>query len=284
VAVAELDARDSDWRSGPGYEGVSVTRPDGSTRPDVYIGADVGTLEAARPAPGPTLDLTDGTTRPLYEEGAEESTTVDGRPGTLQRVTASDPATAPPRSEIAGITLPQSFDTPTWVLRWQPVDGLHAIVQVHDGDRDLVYEAAGALRLDRAQRCAMPFRLAAGVVDAEWTECRTALRHDPAGDGVTWLLSSITLTGGGDEVLVYMEAAELAGHPADPPVTPNRTVAGLPAWWSTDNPAGLYLPEFGPASVFVSGTGEAEAAALVENLAVVGELDRPETWPERAVG
>lgn len=36
--------------------------------------------------------------------------------------------------------------------------------------------------------------------------------------------------------------------------------------------------------VFVSGTGEAEAAALVENLAVVGELDRAETWPERAVG
>lgn len=61
-------------------------------------------------------------------------------------------------------------------------------------------------------------------------------------------------------------------------------MAGLPAWWSTDSPAGLYLPEFGPASVFASGTGEAEAGALVENLAVVGELGRPETWPERAVG
>lgn len=282
--LEQLGAEESQWRSGPGYEGVTGSAASGQPRWDLYIGSDADTLDRNRPWPGHVLLYADGDTMPLYDEGEPRQTTVDDRPATIQKVTQSDldelgpPDTLPPATRIASL---EGFGAkgPTWVLRWQPVDGLHAIVQVRGDDRELAFEVAGALRLDRAQRCAMPLRLAAIPAGAEWTGCRTALAHGPAG-GVTWVRSGIELTGpGDDEVLVYAEDAARADHPGDADVVPNRTVAGHPAWWSTEAPAGLYVPELGPAAVFVEGADEATATQLIEDLTVASDLTQPDSWP-----
>jgi hypothetical protein len=240
-----LDA--SEWSSGPGYEGVAFTAIEGAAGSvEISIGSDADAL-AARADPGP---------------GEWVPTTVDG--------------------------LSASFlqDERGWVLRWQPVDGLYAIVRVRDADQDLAYAAAGALRLDRAQRCAVPMRLAAVPDGAQWTDCRTALHHRPDEEGgPAWLRSSLTLARpGGDPIEIRAEGLAYAG-PADPPVEPNRTVAGYAARWDTDDPAGprLLVPEFGPASLSVSGATEQEATGLVEGLDMAFTLDRLVTWPPRAV-
>jgi hypothetical protein len=290
VDLAALAATASDWHSGPGYEGVTVPITDDTPRVDLYIGPDAGALDAARPNPGPYVILDDGGVTRLYDEAAPEPTTVDGRPATLQEVTPRyDGSGVPEGARAAGFEAFQhGQDGPVWVLRWQPVAGLHVIAQ--SSDQDLVYAAAAALRVDRAQRCAVPLRLSAAPAGAEWTECRTMLRHDPAGEDLAWALSSLTLSRtGGDPIVVYAEDAEQAGHPADTElIVPNRTVAGYPAWWSEESPAGLYVPAFGPAgnqaAVFVAGTDEALAVWLVEHLRVAGELDRPDTWPGIPVG
>jgi hypothetical protein len=289
VDVAALRAETTDWRSGMGYEGLTIPATEDSPAIDIYIGPDADVLAVAPPKPGPYMELTDGTIVPLYAVDEPEEATVDGRPATLQQVRpATDEELADQDHSLEGTRYSdlEGFigDGHGWVMAWQPIDGVHAIVQVRGDDRAAAYAAAATLELDRAQRCAVPMRLDAVPEGTQWTECRTSVRHDRAGDIVAWSLSSLTLSPlDGDPISIYAEDVKQAYHPADPPIEPDRTVAGYPAAWIAD-PEGLLVLDLDGASVFIEGTTAEQAGRLVEQLRRVGELNRPGTWPDRAVG
>lgn len=254
VELGGLDAGSAEWISAGGYERAIIYDATDQQWASVYIAHTQAALDAAAP---PT-------------SGQVEQTTVGGRPAALRRI------------QIGDIT---------WELRWQPTDGVFAVVYVNRDDRALAVTVAEAVRLDRAQRCAVPLRLTELPVGATWTECQTRMRHAPAAGQGVWLRSGVTLRqGDGDRVLIWAEPVE----PGGPPTTfqPDRTVAGHPAQWRTADMRGLWAPVFGPIDVFVGGYDpdradwltEAEAVWLAERLAVAADLTNPATWPERAVG
>ncbi|MEU5720826.1 hypothetical protein ABZ783_03230 [Micromonospora sp. NPDC047738] len=73
-----------------------------------------------------------------------------------------------------------------WFVRWQPVDGLWARLEIHADDRDEAVGAAGRVRFDGARRCAVPFRLQSLPAGARLLECSVQLsldRSDPFSEG-----------------------------------------------------------------------------------------------------
>jgi hypothetical protein len=282
VDLAPLKAFASDWKSAAGYERAVVTRRSNEMGTEIYLGRDAGQLETVRTPPvNGWFYFKDGKWN--FTDGPRTPTTVNGRPGTLQRVTTGTGANT-------GIV---------WVLRWQPAEGLFALVQVFDKDQALAYAAAGALRLDRAQRCVTPLTLRSEPAGAKWTTCQTKVRRTPiAGRGV-WIQSELTIEQpGGDRVSVWAEDAKRPRSSHDTgQFHPNRTVAGHPAQWRTSDPAGLWVLDFGPAEVFVgrpsdlsvAGSGrpqgpplaERDAVRLAGSMWVAGDLARPELWPHR---
>ena len=143
---------------------------------------------------------------------------------------------------------------------------------------------AAGVRLDRAQRCAVPARLAR--VRGAWTSCTTRVRTRPTAAHGVWASSRLVVEQPDGGVLdVFLEP-----QPDRPDFRPTRRVAGHPATWVTADPRGLWIVNFGPAEVFVSGATVNDAAlsvddavALVENLRIVGDLADPLTWPARAI-
>jgi hypothetical protein len=293
VDLAALGAASSDWTAGAGYEAVVLPSPadqseSGKPSVEVYVGPDAARLEAVRTPPGPYGELPNGTRIPMYTEGAAQPTMVGDRPATLQPVdpnTADNVGASPPPGELRRFVDPAGR-TRNWVLRWQPVDGLHAIVQVGGDDPAKAFALAAALRLDRAQRCAVPLRLTDVAAGTRVTVCRTVLRRAPAARGGVWVLSSVTIHAPGAEpVNIWTEDAHRPRHAFDTAqFVANHTVRGQPAQWRTEDPIGLWVINFGAAEVFVSGAGEAESLRLVTGLQIAEDMGRPETWPQRPIG
>jgi len=298
VNVAALDARVaevSEWVPGQGYESVAFTAG-ASSAPvaDVFLSPSISRLNTVRTPPGDHGIGAEGTTIPLYDEGPEEPTTVHGRPGTVQKTTANGRSPLDVRPDL-GLSGEWNFSKDlgpvSWVLRWQPVDGLHAVVQVRNGDRALAYAVADALRLDHAQRCVTPLRLTAVPAGATVKDCRTAVRRTPvAGRGV-WVESTVTLEVPGTRPIVVSAEAKQGLHPHDAAqFKANRTVAGHPAQWRDDHPGSpdsewwLWVPDFGTASMGIRGAAEADALLVAGGANVAADLAHPETWPHSPIG
>ena len=283
VNLAAVNGKDSRWTSGEGYEQVVVATASNEMAIEVVLSADAARIEAVKSTAGWSVQRPD--TAPVRsDEAPTVPTTVNGRPATIQKITTN--------------TVPEETydDTVSWLLRWQPADGLHALVQVFNVDKQLAYAAAGALRLDRTQRCVMPVRLANLTAGATWKQCQVQIRRNaPAGRGV-FVSSGITVEQpDGHRVQVWVEDAKTPDHPHDAGwFKPNRTVAGHPAMWMVKGGKGLVVDELGPVGVGVwpgvdrlgkpAPLTEAEAVEMIENLRVVGDLAHPETWPRRAIG
>jgi hypothetical protein len=255
--LAGLDVSATEWVSSLGYERAMLHDGSGSEPwASVYL---AHTSEALEAAAAPALATT---RRPA------EQTTVDARPATLQRVVVVS---------TGGVT---------WELRWQPRPGIQAAVSVRD-DRALAFTVAAAIRLDRAQRCAVPLRLSELPAAAAWVRCQTMLRRAaPRPDLSPSAHWGVTVRrADGHDVLVW------AGEPGRTTEPLDLTVAGHPARWRPDLP-GLWVAGFGPVDVFITAVPPTEpgwltqldAVWLAERVQVAGDLDAPGTWPARAVG
>jgi hypothetical protein len=275
VYLDPVGATASDWTSGPGYEKFVVPYDAAGRAIEVLIGRDPAVLEERRERPGIQVRTADGG-RGTTETPAG-TVEIGDRTGTLNRETG--PGDVSGNRTVTGFVQGSGVG---WVLRWQPVDGLYAVAQVvnaNEADRETVRTVAGALRLDQAQRCATPLRLAATPAGGRLTTCRTSVSRAPVAAAGVWRLSSLEFTrADGTTVNVWTEAKpQRVAHDLNQ-FQANRTINGAPAQWRTADPAGLWLLEYGPAEVFVSGAGEAESVALVSGLTFVSDLTATGTW------
>lgn len=275
IYLDPIGATASDWASGPGYEKFVVPYDPNGRSIEVLLGRDPAVLEERRERPGIQVRAADGG-RGTTETPAG-TVEIGDRTATLHRETGP--------GDLAGNRTVTGFVKGTgigWILRWQPVDGLYAVAQVvnaNDGDRETVRTVAGALRLDQAQRCATPLRLSTAPVDARLTTCRTSVSRAPVGVAGVWRMSSLEFTrADGTTVNVWTEAKpQRVAHDLNQ-FQANHTINGAPAQWRTADPAGLWLLEYGPAEVFVSGAGEAESVAIVSGLTFAADLTTTGTW------
>ncbi|MFS8479398.1 MAG: hypothetical protein FWJ93_10675 [Micromonosporaceae bacterium] len=119
---------------------------------------------------------------PPVDGDLRQETTVRGRPAVLHRYPA-------------GPSAPSAVQT-TWVLRWQPVDGLWVVIVARDGTDEIIRKVAEMLRLDRAQHCAQPFVADVVPPDTRLTECWVSIGAKGAGqnDGFgVWGSSGFTV-------------------------------------------------------------------------------------------
>jgi hypothetical protein len=281
VYLASFNATASVWTSAPGYE--AFTTPYGADGEfiEAMIGRDPAVLDAKRDPPGTTFYLADGTMVPSFTEVPAGTVAVNGRTATLYQVVGKEGAeTEPPRGMVSGLM--RRGDTPAWVLRWQPVDGLHAIVQVYGYGRGVAEAVAGALRLDHAQRCATPLRLATPPAGGTLRLCRTSVRQTPSGTAGVWLSSSLEFAlPSGTTARVSTEAKpERVAHDLAQ-FHPRHTINGARAAWLDAEPRGLWLLEYGPApaEVFVAGLSEAESVQVVTGLSFSPDLTTAASWP-----
>ena len=261
-----------------------------------------------------------------------EVATVATRPTALNTIwfyLATDPAVlaqaatgpdsrshdAPLDVEVAGraatmLRYPDGFDGthPVYDITWQPAGGLWAKVQVQvqvqvqtDGAAAALRTAA-AFRLERAQRCVVPFRLAPLPAGYTWTGCTAAL-----GPAKPWELGAVVLDDGkGNEITVGIGNLSIDGR-----FTPNTTAGGRPAQWldeaqhpsvMTDGtttgvsttPAHLFVPlgdwvnlDISPAAGPDNRLGPLTQAVATQLAGLVfpgPDFADPATWPDSPVG
>jgi hypothetical protein len=262
LKLSGLGGGASKWISAPGYEGVTITDAKNSRiLTEVLLGRDPGRLDEVALTPG-LFGSPDR--RPVAD--APITTSVNGRPATLTRLVDGDSS--------------------SWVLAWQPVDGLHARVQVFRAEQSNAVRAAGALRLTATQRCVAPMRVEAPPANAELTSCMTAVRHRPIPVRGVWMHSELTYrTSAGRDVSVWAEEDLPRAGLDTSQFVPNTTVNGRPAQWRTANPRGLWLLGFDPAGeLFIAGASRAESIRVAAGVSIVGDLADPRTWPVIPVG
>jgi hypothetical protein len=273
IYLDPIGATASDWTSAAGYERF-VTPYDRSGRAiEVLIGRDPAVLEEQRARPGWNVRTDDGGRGTI--ETPAGTVSVGDRPATLHREVG--PGELAGNQAVVGAVKGTGVG---WILRWQPVDGLYAVAQVvgaTDADRETVRTVAGALRLDQAQRCATPLRLAASPDTL--TSCRTSVTRVPAATAGVWRLSALDYArADGTTTTVWTEAKpQRAAHDLAQ-FQPNHTINGVAAQWRAADPRGLWLLDYGPAEVFVSGTSEDEAVALVRGMTFAPDLVDAGTW------
>jgi hypothetical protein len=256
-------AATSEWTSAPGYEGVLVRSRNGRPQIEVLLGREPGRLDEVA---GASMSVAEPR-QPRPDPPT--ATTVDGRAATLVRYGWA-----------------HKREASRWVLRWQPVDGLYAQVLVFQPEPAAANLAARALRLDVAQRCAVPLRVDAAPAGAPLTTCMTALRREPTPTRGIWMHSMLTFTtASGGDIGVWAEEDLTRGGKDSSQFVPNLTVAGRPAQWRTADPRGLWLLGFEPAGeLFISGASKEESIRVAAGVSVVGDLADPLTWPEMPVG
>jgi hypothetical protein len=279
--LAALKATGSEWNTRDGYEWAAIFTGKGDHYGltwNAYLSPSPDTLNQHLWGGYPVVFDGKGQPQPPPSGQAPEPITVNGRPGTIQRFRGGASPVLPD-----GIV---PLDT-TLVLRWQPVDGLWAGVEGHDSDQ-AVLAVAGALRLDRAQRCVVPVRAAVVPAGAHWSGCSVQVSPADGMQGV-WVGSALWFSRpeGGTLIASLQDRIHYNGvNPGDFKAT--DTVAGKPAMWE-GRLGQLWVPAFADRfylQLEVSGTGftKADAIAVGNGLAYSGDLARPETWPERAVG
>jgi hypothetical protein len=275
--LAALGAKMSDWVSGPGFESAAVTIAADHYSPEaeVHLAPDPAMLDQILTSTDENWPAPDFPGRAEFagSDGVREPTMVNGRAGTIQKLDQNQAIRWPTPSPTA------------WVLRWQPVDGLSALVLVRAADPTPAYTLARALRLDHSQRCVLPLRITApaGVTQ---TRCWVVVRRQPVIPNGVFVHGAITLgQPDGDRVQVWAEEAK-PRHQFDlNQFHGDHEVNGQPADWRTADPRGLWIVSYPPiGELFVSGgCTEAEAVEVAKGTSVAGDLARPDTWPARQV-
>jgi hypothetical protein len=157
-------------------------------------------------------------------------------------------------------------------LRWQPALGLWAVVSVN-GTAATVQQVAGALRLDLAYRCGVPFRLPAAEKETLLQGC--TLTVNPLGTEPT-----VTLGTSWWALTVMLSRGE---------ITPNATVGGYGAEVTEHTGDGgrqileidLAVGDGQTARFTAEGKYVKEQImALVAGYRQVAPYDQPETWTE----
>jgi hypothetical protein len=239
------------WVSAEDHESVSVYGADNSLLAAVHVAPSASDLKRAL--------------RPLTSAAVD--TTVRGRPAKADTFDIG----------VAGLLYTD--------LRWEPRSGIFAAVWAPDlATAATVFDA---VRLDRAQRCVTPMRLATLPAGARWTGCGTAVRAGQQPGRQVWRWSDLTVQQR-DGVRVRLWAA--AEHDVAE-FKPDRVVAGRPAQWLTEGMRGMWIPGFGPVSLYVGEhdafhadlISEEEAVWYVEHLQVFDDLTNPAAWPTSAV-
>jgi len=287
VYLASINVTASVWTSGPGYEKVATPYDKDGRFVEAVIGTDPAVIDGRRMAVGNAWLNPDGTMKPAFTETPVATLTVDGKPATLFSVT-NDPLDRSTRpAGASGVTMANPVhQLDGFVLRWQPADGIHALVQSRGYGQSLVEKVAGAMRLDHTQRCVTPLRFtppAGGTL----TLCRTSIGARPAGTAGVWLDSLFEYAmPGGTTARVWTELKpDRVAHDLNQ-FQSTHTINGAKAQWRTEDPAGLWLLSYGPApaEVFISGLGEAESVALVQGLTFGPDLADITTWPAGPTG
>ena len=143
-------AEHATWTAGRGIESVELR---GRIAARVMLARGTAALDGAQQ----TLSSAGQPQEPI-------GVRVNGRPGNAW----SDPAPSP-----GGPAL--------WVVRWQPVDGLWAQLDMHAESMDAAIDAASQVRFDEAHRCAVPFRLESLPDGARLQGCSVDLYLNGAG-------------------------------------------------------------------------------------------------------
>jgi hypothetical protein len=288
------------WSTRPGLETMTASYNGKRFTPlSVYLSPDERRLDEEGPAGAekrrqemiaqhPELG---NAIEPAVEADLRQETSVLGRPATLERYPGREHWTPP--GEPA-----QPDDPPTWTLRWQPVDGLWALVIVEDETDVVLRKVAETLRLDRAQYCAQPLVATTLPSGTRLYSCSTNIRFDDygqyAGLGKWWYSGFEVVNAGGGTLMARLEPkppTRSMGGPKDV-FRPNRTVGRYPAMWTVqgrgygelriDDYEGKFDLRLA-IDTRTSGFTEAEVLAMAEGLRVVGDLNDPATWPTRPV-
>jgi len=234
--------------------------------------------ETARSVSGVSM-VPPGSSSPISPHLTSSPTTVDGHPATLYAATFPD------------------GKFPYFGVLWQPVDGLWVGVfaATENGEQELWLDVA-ALRLDRAQRVAVPFQLAWVPDDARLVSLEPGISTDQpyAVSSASWgddHGNTVTVSVGATSRPVTSPSSPddpAAGSASGPP-QPNRTVAGHDVLWTerrclpaqtvcggsftSDDYDGV------PLDLTVTGYDEATATQILTGLAISKNLKDPSTWP-----
>lgn len=253
------------WEATPQFEQASAVLEERPGLPGgglhVGVGRDLAVLDAN--------DTSEG----LEFAGppSSEAVTVGGRPATLER----QPLVSQSGASSGGSK---------WALRWQPVDGLWVRIGFLGGDdREAVLGFPAGLRLDRAQRCAVPFRLGFGPPNAslDWCKVRLGRELGPgASDPAVGLIIASQQFADGQGNTLVISTLQLGRVEYQP----NRTIAGRPAQFGTTSDGSSYLTfaDFDGLALTISttgGWGEPLLTQLAEHLTVAPDLDDPSSWP-----
>ncbi|MEO3779937.1 hypothetical protein ABGB16_24505 [Micromonospora sp. B11E3] len=122
-----------------------------------------------------------GGTRPARFVLAGSAATLDG----VRQTLSSSGRPQPPADVRVGEQPGNAWVDPAptgrsglWFVRWQPVDGLWARLEIYADNRNEAVSAAGRVRFDGARRCAVPFRLQSLPAGARLLECSVQLSMD----------------------------------------------------------------------------------------------------------
>jgi hypothetical protein len=181
----------------------------------------------------------------------------------------------------------------TRALRWHRGD-VEAVSVLDWADRDLLPQVERAVRLDHVQRCVMPLHLSELPDGARWLECQTQIRRG-SGPGTVWRYSGLTIRRSDGKIVLIWADGRGPSTTAASSFAPDRTTAGHPSEWRTDDGQfqhGLWINDFGGFELYITEYDTArsdwftpaEATWYAEHLTPSPNLNAPPTWPRRAVG
>jgi hypothetical protein len=246
------------WRNGPGWELLSVSRPDDdAARYTVYelmladSDANLAAADAAENDPFPG-------------RSTSEEATVGGLPATL---TLGQGPTEP---------------VPWAILRWQPAAGVRAQLQMAfradpaagaDVYRTAILDLAALVRFDRVFRCAVSFRLPSVPAGTEVTGCGFGVF------GTTPVSTSVWLAAAGSRFSV----SAWAGRDTAKPVTPNVEMSGQPMEYAAGRVRRVVGDQVVALEPGISDSLPQEYALQIVSGCVLVPSSDPSAWPSNPV-
>ncbi|MGV9763097.1 hypothetical protein [Micromonospora tulbaghiae] len=113
---------------------------------------------------------------------ARSAATLDGLQQTLSSAGRPQPPTDVRVGGRPGVAwFDPSGDTKLWFVRWQPVDGLWAQLDIYATGHDEATDAASRVRFDGAHRCVVPFRLQSLPPGGRLLGCSVTLNRSERG-------------------------------------------------------------------------------------------------------
>ncbi|MEU6072188.1 hypothetical protein [Micromonospora sp. NPDC047074] len=235
------DATSATWSAGRGVESVEFQGPTGQAR--FALARSVATL--------------DGLQQTISSAGRPQppaDVRIGGRPG----IAWFDP----------------SGDTKLWFVRWQPVDGLWAQLDIYATGRDEATDAASRVRFDGAHRCVVPFRLRSLPPGGRLLGCSVTLLRSAHGsfreaslvvgdESGRWLTARAQPVPGRDS-----EAADLVAGP----YRARRQGSDVLEMFVEPCVVEAFLKGWG------NGYTESEGLTVLSGYQPARDLDRPDTW------